>query len=83
MGIEKTIGQGLKKGNCCYIAQKIWQHSLVVTWKIGNITNKLDGLAKEISGQGVVESSTWVLPAAKNKMQQERDDLKTNFSFFK
>lgn len=44
--------------------------------------NKLDGLAKEISGQRIIEGSSWVLLASYDKTQQERDELEKKCFIF-
>lgn len=44
-------------------------------WKVGKIPKEFDDLAKQIFLQKV-KKSTWLLLAAYDKMQEERDGLK-------
>ena len=50
-------------------------------WKIGNIANELDNLAKGISRQSI-EKATWHLFPVYDKLLMERDELQNKlFSF--
>lgn len=44
----------------CYSVIEILSPSLIITWKVKNVANELDDLAKEISRQDV-EDATWLL----------------------
>lgn len=57
------------------------QPSPVVMWKIGNVANELNNLAKEISRQNT-ERATWILYIVSDKGLLERDELRSKqFTF--
>lgn len=42
----------------------------IIMWKVENVSNELDGLTREISGQRV-KVVTWLLLYVYNKMQEK------------